>query len=116
MGNNIDTLNPKIHYPCTHSLQNFFRLSPYETDWLNYLFTQYTKRERRMHFNDFFKLFKRINPHLSKENLKEYALIAFREADSNCDGSISFDEFVDAYTCFRATPDFPRVINSGLFL
>lgn len=97
------------------NLRNKFCLSPYETSMLNYVFHKHTGGERRMHYRHFRKLYKAINSELSGAEVDMCAPAAFCAADSNQDGSLSFDEFVDAYSCFKATPDFARFQNAGLF-
>ena len=112
---------PKHYYTdtrnrCCSNLYNKFGLSPYETYMLDHLFTNFTGGERRMHYAQFRKLYKRLNSELKNNDINMWAPVAFCAADTNKDGTLSFDEFVDAYTCFKATPDFKRVYNSGLFV
>ncbi len=114
--NKLYKLPPKMYCSYESIIKNRFDLTPYETSMLNYTFYQYTGKERRMYYGQFKKLYKRINPFLSNNDFEIAAPIAFSAADSNGDGSISFDEFVDAYTFFRATPCYSRAYNSGLVL
>ena len=116
MGNKPYKLPPKMQCTYEPAVKNRFSLTPYETSMLNYTFTQYTGRERRMYYAQFKKLYKRLNPELSAYEIGIAAPIAFSATDSNCDGTISFDEFVDAYTFFRATPCSIRAYNAGLIL
>jgi hypothetical protein len=116
MGNKPYKLPQKTICSYEPALKNHFGLTPYETSMLNYTFSQYTGRERRMYYSQFKKLYKRLNSELSAYELGIAAPIAFSAADSNCDGTISFDEFVDAYTLFKATPCSLRAFNSGLIL
>lgn len=38
-----------------------------------------------------------LNPNLTDEQLNQRSLLAFLQIDTNRDGQISFDEFVDSY-------------------
>ena len=115
MGNKPYAL-PKRTYNNFNCFKNRFGLTPYETSMLNFTFTQYTGRERRMYYNQFKKCYKRLNSDLSAYEIGIAAPIAFTAADTNCDGTLSFDEFLDSYVCFKATPCFRRFQNSGLIL
>ena len=95
---------------------NRFCLTPEQTGYLNWVFSQLTLGTRRMNYKTFKKLYKYVNPNLSAEEVDYFAPFAFESVDSNKDGSISFDEFVDGFVCFQATSDFKRRANSGLFI
>lgn len=110
------------HYPipplrqCTYALQNRYSLTPAETTLMNYIFSQYTNKQRRMDLRQFKKVYKRINYCVVLEDLEYASKIAFCAADTNCDGWLSFDEFLDAYVNYKVTPNFYRAPNTGLFL
>ena len=114
MGNKHYTLPPLRQ--CTYALQNRFTLTPAETTLISYLFSQYTNNERRMNFRQFKKVYQRVNNRVVMEDIELASKRAFCSADTNCDGWLSFDEFLDAYVNYKASPNFYRDFNSGLFL
>jgi len=96
-------------------LMNQFTLSPSETQYLDALFSFITGGERRMDYKRFKRVYRDLNPFVPDHLFDRMAEQAFWAADSNGDGSLSFDEFVDSYANFSATPDIPRPPDSALF-
>ena len=107
MGNNkssggvVPIVRPKlININC---LQNLYGLSPGETQHLEAFFSEYAGPDRRLDYRSFQRMFRHLNPHLDNCMLTQTAQRAFLDADINGDMMISFDEFVNLYTNYRAT-------------
>ena len=81
---------------------NGFGLTPGQTQHLNAFFHQFAGRDRRLTPREFRKIYHLMYPGFDRRQSKAAALSLFIEIDTNRDGMISFDEFVDAYTCFPA--------------
>jgi len=81
---------------------NGFGLTPSQTQHLNAFFHQFAGRDRRLTPREFRKMYHQMYPGMNHRLSKAAAYTLFLKMDTNRDGMISFDEFVDAYSCFRA--------------
>ena len=75
----------------------------------------YAGKERRLNYTAFRKMYKDLNSHLTGKALECAAEQAFIDADCNQDRWISFDEFVNAYSNFKATKCLLPFNRNGLF-
>ena len=68
-------------------------------------FNHAANRHHELNFHEFQKIYSNLHPEVSKNKVGEIAKEAFQIADTNCNGRITFDEFLAFYIMHKSLPN-----------